>query len=119
MANEQFESNSAHFAQTISKLQQVGISYLGAQQVLSGQQVTSPQDRALLANVVSATTQFNDFYKLRTGVHPEDKYYKVETSPFGQAEGKWRGDPFTKVESAYELKGYELKGGFSSTGYKR
>lgn len=54
MAKEQFERVKPHINQTVSRLQQLGISSMGARQALNGQSVTSAQDRANLAKLLSA-----------------------------------------------------------------
>jgi translation elongation factor EF-Tu-like GTPase len=55
MAKVEFERAKPHVnVATIERLRQIGISQLGAQQLLSGQHVTRLGDRQLVAELVAA-----------------------------------------------------------------
>jgi hypothetical protein len=63
MAKEQFERAKPHLSQAVGRLQRMGISALGAQQALNGQLVSSSQDRAQLARLISAATKNHRLFK--------------------------------------------------------
>ena len=54
MAKQVFQRTKPHVNQTISKLQDLGLSSTGARQAAAGQMVTNAQDRERLAVILSA-----------------------------------------------------------------
>ena len=59
MPKETFQRNKPHCnvgLQTSRRLQQAGVSELGARQALQGQIITDPDDRVRIADILTATT---------------------------------------------------------------
>ena len=59
MAKEKFERTKPHVNVQSVRLQQIGISSIGARQALQGQPITDAGDRARVAEVLSAVVANN------------------------------------------------------------
>jgi len=68
MAKEQFQRTKPHvnIARQRWRLQEAGMSLIGIEQLLSGQLISSPSDRALVAEIVVSAMDDTSSLPIRT-----------------------------------------------------
>ncbi len=110
MAKEKFYRTKPNVnAGTIMRLAQNGFSTVGARQIAFGEIISDPQDRILLAEVLTTASGPWSAYK------PITIRKRIDMStPSGQATGKRQHKPF-RVRTYYDVSVF-LKLGFSAFG---